>query len=382
MEFADIDRFLDDFTYVINSDSASGNSAGILKIAQFFKKRFSRLGMACNILLPGDKTVPCLKATLGRPPHDILFLGHMDTVFPEGEAAARPFSLHDNRAWGPGVCDMKGGLLVALHALETLKKTGDLDHLSICVLFNGDEETGSTQSRPLIQETAKTCRRVLVFEPCRPGYNLVNQRKGGGWFHMEVTGMEAHAGADPHKGVNAVVELAHLVPLVQDLNDENTGTSAQVTVISGGDKINIIPSHARASVDVRILDPKEKQRVETFFNRLSRKRLFAQSAITVSGCIDRPPMAATQQSLAIQDLIIKEARKMGITMGAITTGGCSDGNLTASLGIPTIDGLGLVGANSHRTDEYVDLESIPIMVTLISRVCRQLSGDQTPGKNK
>ena len=376
MEFTDIDRFLDDFKYIITIDSASGNSGGILKIARFFEKRFSRLGMACNILLPGNKTVPCLKATLGRPPHDILFLGHMDTVFPEGEAAARPFSIHDNRAWGPGVCDMKGGLLVVLYALETLKKNGALDKLSICVLFNGDEETGSTQSRPLIHETAETCRRVLVFEPCRPDYHLVIQRKGGGWFHMDVTGMEAHAGADPHKGVNAVVELAHLVPLVQDLNDENLGTSAQVTVISGGGKINIIPAHARASVDVRILDPTEKQRVETFFSLLSRKRLFAQSAITVSGCIDRPPMTATPQSLAIQDLIMAQAKKMGITMGAITTGGCSDGNLTASLGIPTIDGLGLVGANSHRNDEYVELESIPVMVTLISRVCRQLAGGQ------
>jgi glutamate carboxypeptidase len=375
MEFTDIDRFLDDFKHIVNTDSASGNNDGVLKVAHFFQERFSRLGMTCGIQLPGNGTVPCLKATLGDPPHDMMLLGHMDTVFPEGEAAQRPFSLQDNRARGPGVCDMKGGLLVALHALETLKKTGDLDKMSVCVLFNGDEETGSTQSRLLILETAKTCRRVLVFEPCRPDYHLVNQRKGGGWFHLAVTGKEAHAGADPHKGVNAVVELAHLVPLIQDLNNENLGTSAQVTVISGGDKINIIPAYAKASVDVRILDPKEKQRVEDFFFRLSRKRLFAQSVIQVSGCIDRPPMTATPESLAIQDLIMTQARKMGITMGAITTGGCSDGNLTASVGIPTIDGLGLVGANSHRNDEYVELESIPKMVTLISRVCRQLAGN-------
>ncbi len=375
MEFTDIDRFLDDFKHIVNTDSASGNTAGILKVAHFFQKRFSRMGMVCDILLPGNGKVPCLKAALGNPPYDMMLLGHMDTVFPEGEAANRPFSLQDNQARGPGVCDMKGGLLVALHALETLKKTGDLEKMSVCILFNGDEETGSTQSRPLIMETAKTCRRVLVFEPCRPDYHLVNQRKGGGWFHIDVTGKEAHAGADPHKGVNAVVELAHLVSLIQDLNDENLGTSAQVTVISGGDKINIIPAHARASVDVRILDPKEKQRVEDFFFQLSRKRLFAQSVIQVVGRIDRSPMTATPKSLAIQDLIMAQARNMGFVMGAITTGGCSDGNLTASVGIPTIDGLGLVGANSHRKDEYVELDSIPKMVTLISRVCRQLAGN-------
>ena len=375
MEFTDIDRFLDDFEYIVNTDSASGNTAGILQVAHFFQERLSRIGMACEILMPGDGNVPCLKAAWGSPPHDMMFLGHMDTVFPEGEAAGRPFSLQANRARGPGVCDMKGGLLVALHALETLKKSDDLDNLSVCVLFNGDEETGSTQSRPLILETAKACRRVLVFEPCRPDYHLVSQRKGGGWFHIEVTGQEAHAGADPHKGVNAVVELARLVPLIQDLNDETLGTSAQVTVFSGGDKINIIPAYAKASVDIRILDPKEKQRVESFFSGLSQNRLFEKSVIQVSGRIDRPPMTATPESLAIQDLIMAQARNMGFVMGAITTGGCSDGNLTASMGVPTIDGLGLVGANSHRKDEYVELESIPKMVTLISRVCRQVAGN-------
>ncbi|MDT8378128.1 MAG: M20 family metallopeptidase [Desulfotignum sp.] len=373
MEFTDIERFLEDFESIVNTDSASGNTAGILTVARFFEKRFLRLGMDCEILMPGNGEVPCLKATIGIPPYDVMCLGHMDTVFPEGEAAKRPFALHDNRAWGPGVCDMKGGLLVALHALETIKRSGDLDDKSICVLFNGDEETGSAQSRPLILETAKECRHVLVFEPCRPDYHLVSQRKGGGWFHVEVTGKEAHAGADPHKGVNAVVELAHLVSLIQNLNNENTGTSAQVTVFHGGDKVNIIPSRASASVDIRILVPEEKHQVAFFFAGLHGKRLFKDAQIRVTGAIDRPPMAATEKSLVLQALIIHQAGELGIDMKAISTGGCSDGNFTASAGVPTIDGLGLVGANSHRVDEYVELASIPVMVSLISRVCRKLA---------
>ncbi len=373
MEFTDIERFLVDFTYVVNTDSASGHTDGILTVARFFENRFLRLGMDCEILMPGNKEVPCLKATVGTPPYDVMCLGHMDTVFPEGEAAKRPFAVHDNRAWGPGVCDMKGGLLVALHALETLKRTGDLDNMSICVLFNGDEETGSDQSQPLILETAENCRHVLVFEPCRPDYHLVSQRKGGGWFHIEVTGKQAHAGADPHKGVNAVVELARLVPSIQDLNDENTGTSAHVTVFHGGDKVNIIPSRATVSVDVRILDPGEKQRVESFFAGLHPKRLCKDAQVRITGAIDRPPMAETDQSRALQELIISQAEQLGIDMKAITTGGCSDGNFTASAGVPTIDGLGLVGANSHRADEYIELASIPVMVSLISRVCRKLA---------
>jgi glutamate carboxypeptidase len=329
--------------------------------------------MRCEVLMPGNGKVPCLKATMGTPPYDVMFLGHMDTVFPEGEAAERPFEIRDNRAWGPGVCDMKGGLLVALHALETLKNTGNLDTMSICVLFNGDEETGSDQSRPLILKTADQCRHVLVFEPCRPDYHLVSQRKGGGWFRIEVTGKEAHAGADPHKGVNAVVALAHLIPLIQNLNDEKTGTATQVTVFHGGDKVNIIPSRATASVDVRILDPEEKPRVESFFAGLHQKRLFKDAQVRVTGAIDRPPMAATEKSRALQELITHQARALGIDMKAITTGGCSDGNYTAAAGVPTIDGMGLVGANSHRPDEYVELASIPVMVNLITRVCREMA---------
>jgi glutamate carboxypeptidase len=373
MEFTDIERFLADFEAIVNTDSASGNTAGILTVARFFEKRFLRLGMECEVRMPGNGKVPCLKATMGKPPYDVMCLGHMDTVFPKGEAAERPFEIRGDRALGPGVCDMKGGLLVALHTLETLKHTGELGTMSVCVLFNGDEETGSDQSRPLILETADQCRHVLVFEPCRPGYHLVSQRKGGGWFHIEVTGREAHAGADPHKGVNAVVELACLVPLIQDLNNEETGTSAQVTVFHGGDKVNIIPSRASASVDVRILDPEEKQRVTDFFAGLPEKRQFQNAQIRITGAIDRPPMAATKQSLALQNLIIRKAKELGISMNAITTGGCSDGNFTASAGVPTIDGLGLVGANSHRPDEYIELASIPVMVRLITRVCRELS---------
>jgi glutamate carboxypeptidase len=373
MEFADIDLFLADFEYIVNTDSASGNTEGILTVARFFEQRFLGLGMDCEILMPGNGTVPCLRATMGKPPYDVMYLGHMDTVFPKGEAAKRPFEIRGDQAFGPGVCDMKGGLLVALHALETLKASGDLDAMSVCVLFNGDEETGSAQSRPLILETAGQCRHVLVFEPCRPGYHLVSRRKGGGWFRIEVTGREAHAGADPHKGVNAVVELARLVPLIQDLNDEATGTSAQVTVFHGGEKINIIPAQATAAVDVRILDPDEKPRVTDFFAGLPEKRLLQDARIRITGAIDRPPMAATGKSLALQDLIIQKSEELGIDMKAITTGGCSDGNFTASAGVPTIDGMGLVGANSHRPDEYVELDSIPVMVSLITRVCRDLT---------
>ena len=395
--FKDIDLFLKDFQTIVNIDSSSDHLPGIERVAQFFQKRFSAIGLKADVLFQGDAKVPCLQAVSGpgrgttrnkncgkntkkdgkenETVYDLMFLGHMDTVFPFGEVAKRQFSIQGDKAFGPGVCDMKGGLLVALHVLETLEKEGALEKMSICVAFNGDEETGSKASKEWIKSTAKKSRNVFVFEPCRPGYKMVSQRKGGGWFHVTATGKEAHAGADPDKGINAVVELANQIIAIDKLNDPDSGTSAQVTVVNGGDKVNIIPNQAVAAVDVRIAQLSEKETVESFFNTLCDNTVFPGAKVSVQGKIDRPPMETTQKSLALLDLIINEGRKMGVNVTSIATGGCSDGNFTAALGTPTIDGMGIVGANSHRQDEYVELPSIPVMVNLISNVCKTLIAD-------
>jgi glutamate carboxypeptidase len=258
--------------------------------------------------------------------------------------------------------------------LETLKHSGILDQLSVCVAFNGDEETGSDASKDWIMETAKKSLRTFVFEPCRPGYRSVLQRKGGGWFYMTVEGQEAHAGADPEMGVNAVVELAHQIIKINELNDNDTGTSAQVTVISGGDKVNIIPDSAQASIDVRISKSEEKKRIETFFSGLGEAPYLKESKISVTGNIDRPPMDPDDATKDLWDLIQKTGIKIGLSMASISTGGCSDGNYTSFVGTPTIDGLGIVGANTHRLDEYADLGSIDKMILLVAKVCEQIAG--------
>ncbi|WDP92163.1 MAG: M20 family metallopeptidase [Desulfobacter sp.] len=368
------DTFVNDLKTIVNQDSSSGNSEGIAQVARFFEARFSKLGMACEISFEGEGKVPCFKAESlpGKTPYDLMCLGHMDTVFPEGEAAIRPFTQDGKRGYGPGVCDMKGGLLVVLHAMEALHHQGLLDKLSVCVAFNGDEETGSDNSRPWIEANAAQSRRVMVFEPCRPGYNMVRRRKGGGWFHVTARGCSAHAGADPEKGVNAVVELAHQITRINTLNDPVKGTSAQVTVVRGGDKVNIIPDEARASVDVRISKIEARETVENFFKELSATPHLPGAIIEISGGIDRPPMETGPGADALFDEIRACAEKLGITPGGISTGGCSDGNFTAAGGTPTVDGMGLVGANSHREDEYVELESITPMVSLLAGICHSL----------
>ena len=361
------------FQTIVNIDSSSDHLPGVQEVAGFFQDRFSQIGLEADILFAGNKKIPCLeaKSPCGEP-YDLMFLGHMDTVFALGEVEKRPFSIQADKAFGPGVCDMKGGLLVVLHVLETLKKEGVLDKMSVLVAFNGDEETGSLASRDWIRASAKKSRRVFVFEPCRPGYCIVAQRKGGGWFHVTVTGKDAHAGADPEKGINAVIELAHQIIAIDRLNNPDLGTSAQVTVVSGGNKVNIIPNKACASVDIRIARLEEKQRVEEFFRCLAEKTIIPGAVVRVDGHIDRPPMETSPASLALIDRIKSQARLLGVDVSAIATGGCSDGNFTAALGTPTVDGMGIVGANSHRQDEYVELSSIHTMVTLVANVCKGL----------
>lgn len=372
------ETFLEDFKTIVNIDSSSGYSQGIEQVARFFEKRFKAMGMKVTLSFLGEGKVPCLEAVnkSDNTPYDLMLLGHMDTVFPKGEAKKRPFSIQNDQAFGPGVCDMKGGLLVALHVLETLHHQGALDQLSLCVSFNGDEETGSRASREWIMSNANKSQRVFVFEPCRPGYCFVVQRKGGGWFHVTAKGISAHAGADPEKGINAVVELAHQTIAITSLNSLEKGTSAQVTVVKGGDKVNIIPHEATASVDVRIAKKEEKNRVESFFHTLPRTPHLPGAEILVQGSIDRPPMECGAEAQKLFDLIQSTAAGLGIEASSISTGGCSDGNFTSACGKPTIDGMGLVGANSHREDEYVELSSINNMVSLVSRVVKSFASSQ------
>ncbi|HGY11786.1 MAG TPA: M20 family peptidase [Desulfobacterales bacterium] len=367
-------KFITDFETIVNIDSSSDNKGGIERVARFFEDRFKNIGLDTEILFLGENKVPCLYAEHrpSKKPFDIMFMGHMDTVFPFGEVKKRPFSIKGNKAFGPGVCDMKGGLLVVLHVLETLKHEGFLDSLSVCVAFNGDEETGSNASKEWIMSTAKKSRRTFVFEPCRPGYRFVLQRKGGGWFHVIAKGQEAHAGADPEKGINAVVELAHQIVEINKLNQNNMETSAQVTVITGGDKVNIIPNRAEARIDVRILKLEEKERIETFFKTLSEHPYLKGSEITIQGGINRPPMEPGDATHKLWELIRSTGKKIDLPMEWISTGGCSDGNYTSAAGTPTIDGMGIVGANSHRADEYAELGSIDNMVLLVAQVCRAI----------
>lgn len=370
------DKFIADLKTLVNIDSSSDNLDGIAAVARFLIPRLEAIGFSTRLERLGDRGVPCLQAANGpeEDRRDIMFLGHMDTVFPTGEAARRPFAVDDGRATGPGVCDMKGGLLLALYVLEALDHAGVLNRLAVGICFNGDEEVGSSASREWIETHASNSRRVFVFEPCRPGHRFVLQRKGGGGYDISACGASAHAGVEPEKGANAAVEIAHQILAVQQFNAQSAaGTSTHVTVVHGGDKTNIIPDSARASVDVRVARKDDIGAVEAFFSSLPANTHVPGVTLSVSGGVHRPPMEADLKTMQLWRLIERQAEGMGLRVEFISTGGCSDGNYTSAQGVPTIDGMGPIGANAHRADEYIELDSIVPQIQLIASVCEVIS---------
>ncbi|MFJ7058934.1 M20/M25/M40 family metallo-hydrolase [Streptomyces microflavus] len=276
----------------------------------------------------------------------VLVLGHHDTVFPLGTLARRPFAVADGHATGPGVFDMLGGLVQAVHGLSAL---GDLSGVEI--LVSADEEVGSFSSRALIEERARACGAVLVFEGAADGGALKTARKGCGAFQVSIAGRASHAGLEPEAGVNALVEAAHQVLDIAALSRPELGTTVTPTVASAGTLENVVPAEATVVVDVRVESGAEKERVEAAFAALAPHVDGAR--ITVEGSIGRPPMpeAAASELFAL-------ATQLMPGIGAAAVGGGSDGNFTAALGVPTLDGLGAVGGGAHADHEYVVIDAM------------------------
>ncbi|MGD8524144.1 MAG: M20 family metallopeptidase [Desulfobacterales bacterium] len=369
------EQFIKDLETIVNIDSGTLNAPGVEKIIAFFQDRFSQLGWRTKIYSFEEGKVPCLEAANADPSaadtvFDFFFIGHMDTVFLEGEAQKRPFSIDGNHAKGPGVCDMKGGLVAILHVMETLQQFGVAEKLSLCIGFNSDEEIGSSASRAWLEDIATKSKRVFIFEPCRVGGQRVLQRKGGGGYEIICHGKAAHAGVEPEKGINAVVELAHQILEITSFADPEAGTTVNVDMIQGGTKANVIPDYAKAVVDVRVADAGEKNRIEACFQQIAQHTHVSGVHVETRGGINRPPMVPSEKTLKLWEQIAEIGTRLGQEMKLIATGGGSDGNFTSALGIPTIDGLGPRGGSAHSQDEFLDLESINSTVKLICEICK------------
>ena len=299
-----------------------------------------------------------------RPAGRILVLGHYDTVYSTGTLRGMPFRIKGGRAFGPGVFDMKAGIVQALFALETLQRAGVTLRKRIIFLWTSDEEIGSESSRKLIESQAKRSDAVFVLEPALgPEGFLKTARKGVGEAELIVRGRASHAGLAPEEGVNAIHELALQIARLQEWNNPRRGVTLNADVIEGGSRVNVIADRARALIDLRALRAADMRLLESRLRAL--RPILSGAKLEIRGGFNRPPMER-KMSTALFRRAKSLAAQMGLAVGECTAGGGSDGNLTAALGVPTLDGLGAVGAGAHSAGEYVLINRMPARAALLA----------------
>lgn len=373
----DLDAYLKDLAYLVNIDSGSRDIAGVAKVADFFKNRFESLNWQVKTHHFDPKAGPCLEiSNTNSPTYDILFMGHMDTVFKSGTALQRPFSITENIARGPGIVDCKAGLLLAYYALAALQAAGKLQDIAICLAFNCDEEISSIYSRPWLEALAKQSSYVLVVEPARANGNLVNKRKGIGRYKLEFQGVSAHAGTDHEKGRSAISELANWIVALDKKTNYHTGTTVNIGFITGGTVANVVAEQTLAEMDLRYYDVQAVSEIEELIRDMQAKPFIADVQVKVSGGITRPSMVPTSKTLALCAAIDAIGQKHRLEFGWAATGGGSDGSFAAALGIPTIDGLGPVGGGTHSDKEYLEVNSVEPRFNLLHDLVAHLASEK------
>ena len=306
----------------------------------------------------------------GRPRGQVLVLGHLDTVYEAGTLARMAFRVSRRRAWGPGAYDMKSGLVIALFAAEALARTRFRPRQRVIFLWTSDEEIGSKASRAWIQREARRSQAVLVLEPSSGlAGRLKTARKGVGEIELMVTGRAAHAGINPEDGVNAVRELVLQIARIARLNRPRRGVSVSANVVEGGTRTNVVAARARALVDVRATRAADMRWLEAQFRRL--RPILPGARLQVRGGFSRPPLERAASAALFQKARTL-ARQMGLKLQESFTGGGSDGNFTAALGVPTLDGLGGVGEGAHSPGECVLLRALPERAALLAALLATL----------
>lgn len=360
----DLPGMVEDLGRLVGAESPSRDVARVTAHAELVADIMeARLGRRPELI--ASPVGPHVHWTGGGDPK-VLILGHHDTVHPAGTIDSRPFAVRDGIATGPGVFDMKAGIVQAIHAVASME---DSSHVEM--LFTADEEIGSRESRELLEQRALAAGAALVLEPSADGGALKVGRKGTGTFTVTVEGRAAHAGLEPEKGINSLVELAALIPHIEAIADATRGTTVTPTLASAGTADNVVPALATCAVDVRVAVPDEKRRVETAMAALRARH--PEARVTVEGGIGRPPM---HESAAVELFglarAVAGARGLDLPDGVVVGGG-SDGNFTAAIGVHTLDGLGAVGGGAHGENEHVIVSTMPERAALLAGLCQELS---------
>ncbi|MBZ5739157.1 M20/M25/M40 family metallo-hydrolase [Nocardioides mangrovi] len=364
----DLDSLLADVRELVECESPSTDLAAVARSADVVARQGERrLGLPPErIVVDG---VTHLRWRLGGPTR-VLLLGHHDTVWPLGSLADHPCAVVDGVLRGPGCFDMKVGVAMALHAAALLD-----DRDGVTILVTGDEEVGSLTSRTLIEDEARGAEAALVLEASADGGAIKTERKGASMYDVRVIGRAAHAGLEPERGVNATLELAHQALAVAELGRPEAGTTVTPTVLAAGTTTNTVPAGGSFSVDVRATTLAEQERVDAAMRALSP--VLPGAELVVTGGINRPPLAAAD-SAALYDRVRALAVRRGLPVpGSAAVGGASDGNFTAGVGTPTLDGLGAVGGGAHAADEHVLVDEIPSRTLLLHALVADLLAHPT-----
>ncbi len=359
-------EFLDDLRALVNIDCGTSNKTGVDAVGGLFRDRLRAAGFELTEFPLSEYGDCCLATLNGNGRARILLVGHLDTVYPDGTAPARPMQIEGRRSIGPGVSDMKSGLLAGLYAVRALRHFGFNEFDRIDFFVNTEEEIDSPASRQLYRPVAQQADAALVLEAARANGDIVSARKGGGVYHLAVHGRQAHAGVEPEKGANAIVQLAGLIQELTALNGMHSGTTVNVGVISGGTGSNVVPDLACAEVDVRFGNSAAGEALDRAIRRAGSSPRVPGTWVEITGGIEKGPMEKTAAVAYLVELAQGVAAQLGFAFNDVQTGGTSDGNFMAKLGLPVLDGLGPIGGDDHSPSEYLDANSIVPRTALLA----------------
>ncbi len=358
---------VDLLTTLVNYETFTTEKHMVDKLGDFMEAQFKELGASSVTRFPQQEIGDILLAkwhedAAGKP---IMFLIHIDTVWPTGTLAERPIRVEDGCFYAPGAVDMKGGITVALSALRGLRALNLLPERPIYVLMTSDEEVGSVHSETLIKEIAKDCGLVLVMEPATKEGALKTWRKGIATYTLTIQGRPSHAGNAPEQGINSVIEFAQQALEIHKLNDYKNGVSVSVTMVNGGSAGNVIPARTEAYIDTRMMTQQQLAALDEAFEQLHP--FIPGAVVSAKRNHYRPPM---ERNAAAYEQAKRIGEAYGISVREDGSGGGSDGNFTAALGIPTLDGLGPQGDGLHALHEHVVIASLPQRATLVAGILR------------
>jgi len=349
---------------LVERESPTQNKLACDELCSYLAVEFERLGGHVTVHregLAGDHLQVDFSASVGRKP--LLLLGHFDTVYDVDTLKSMPWREENGRLYGPGVFDMKGGIALMMFALTAIHEIRDGLPRPVKVLLVSDEEGGSNSSRAITESIAQQCSAVLVCEPSGPGGALKTARKGVGAFTVKVAGQAAHSGLDFDKGQSAILELAHQVLTISQMTNLERGTTLNVGVIRGGTRTNVVAAEATAEVDLRIARKADGPIMERKLRHL--RPVNRKCKLEIEGGINRPPLERTKQVVALFELARSIASELGFALEEIAVGGGSDGNFTAGIGVPTLDGLGAVGEGAHAAHESIVVAELPRRAALL-----------------